>query len=231
MARKITIADLLELSPAERLLLVHDLWDSVAESPEAAGLTPEQSEDLNRRIKARALEPTADACYENPRSRLQESLPAPKREAVLDGGQRPPTLASRSPRTARLRVCFRLALLSLAIGVAWGAYQWGYEGFADETALSPISWISVKLANVLRPPDKITGCAATASYDMTNMRLYLSIREGLGAVWSSMIVMFVGWVLFFRKSARLDGITYCGNCDYALRGITEPRCPECGTRL
>lgn len=25
-----------------------------------------------------------------------------------------------------------------------------------------------------------------------------------------------------------EGLTRCGHCGYALRGLTEPRCPECG---
>ena len=28
-----------------------------------------------------------------------------------------------------------------------------------------------------------------------------------------------------------DGETRCRKCDYILRGITEPRCPECGERI
>lgn len=28
-----------------------------------------------------------------------------------------------------------------------------------------------------------------------------------------------------------DGETRCRKCDYILRGISEPRCPECGERI
>jgi rubrerythrin len=28
-----------------------------------------------------------------------------------------------------------------------------------------------------------------------------------------------------------DGETRCRKCGYILRGITEPRCPECGERI
>ena len=28
-----------------------------------------------------------------------------------------------------------------------------------------------------------------------------------------------------------DGETRCRKCDYILRGLTEPRCPECGERI
>jgi hypothetical protein len=34
-------------------------------------------------------------------------------------------------------------------------------------------------------------------------------------------------VLTLRARPR-DGVTRCGHCGYALRGLSEPRCPECG---
>ena len=30
---------------------------------------------------------------------------------------------------------------------------------------------------------------------------------------------------------RLDGHTRCGKCGYILKGLTEPRCSECGERI
>jgi len=30
---------------------------------------------------------------------------------------------------------------------------------------------------------------------------------------------------------RPDGHTRCGKCAYILKGLQEPRCPECGTRI
>lgn len=32
-------------------------------------------------------------------------------------------------------------------------------------------------------------------------------------------------------SSREPGCTYCGCCGYILRGLVDPRCPECGTQL
>ena len=31
--------------------------------------------------------------------------------------------------------------------------------------------------------------------------------------------------------AQLEAETRCRKCQYILRGITEPRCPECGERI
>ena len=33
------------------------------------------------------------------------------------------------------------------------------------------------------------------------------------------------------RSFRQDGHTYCGHCGYILKGITEPRCSECGQEI
>lgn len=40
-------------------------------------------------------------------------------------------------------------------------------------------------------------------------------------------------LLSFRLGPRRigDGETRCRKCDYILRGISEPRCPECGERI
>ncbi len=34
-----------------------------------------------------------------------------------------------------------------------------------------------------------------------------------------------------RRGPPRDGFTHCGNCGHILRGLTEPRCPECGVRV
>lgn len=38
----------------------------------------------------------------------------------------------------------------------------------------------------------------------------------------------LGWVLYDRSVHRGDGETRCRKCKYILRGLSEPRCPECG---
>lgn len=30
---------------------------------------------------------------------------------------------------------------------------------------------------------------------------------------------------------RSDGMIHCLRCDYVLKGLSEPRCPECGERI
>jgi putative addiction module component (TIGR02574 family) len=44
------LSEILKLSVAERIQLVEDIWDSIAADPDALPLTPEQREELDRRL-------------------------------------------------------------------------------------------------------------------------------------------------------------------------------------
>ncbi len=46
----LTKSDILNLSGTERILLVEDLWDSVAEVPESVGLTKADKTELDERL-------------------------------------------------------------------------------------------------------------------------------------------------------------------------------------
>jgi putative addiction module component (TIGR02574 family) len=61
------------LSTAERILLVEELWDSVATSPEAGSLSKAHEEDLQRRLDAHRDNPKAGAPWEGVKARLQET--------------------------------------------------------------------------------------------------------------------------------------------------------------
>lgn len=50
-------ADVLSLSVSERIQLVEDIWDTIAEVPEAVGLSDEQKAELDSRL---------DAYHQNP---------------------------------------------------------------------------------------------------------------------------------------------------------------------
>lgn len=45
------ISDILQLTVAERIQLVEDIWDSVAEFPELVPLTEPQKKELDRRMQ------------------------------------------------------------------------------------------------------------------------------------------------------------------------------------
>lgn len=68
------------------------------------------------------------------------------------------------------------------------------------------------------------------------MFLWTSIL--LDGLWKSLLLLPPGIVAVlttvrFIRGCRLDpeGHTRCGRCGHILRGLTEPRCPECGNVL
>jgi putative addiction module component (TIGR02574 family) len=67
-----TISDLLELPAAERIQLVEDLWDSIAEVPKPLPVSEEQGRELDRRLEARRESPHAAAPCSEVRKRLIE---------------------------------------------------------------------------------------------------------------------------------------------------------------
>ena len=71
MPKPVTIADLLELSVAERIQLVEDLWDSIAAVPEALPLTDAQREELDRRLDAYHRDPSAGSPWEEVQRRIK----------------------------------------------------------------------------------------------------------------------------------------------------------------
>ena len=70
MSRKISISDVLELSSAERILLVEEIWDSIASVPESVAVTPAQREELDRRLEAYREDPGAGDPWDVVKERL-----------------------------------------------------------------------------------------------------------------------------------------------------------------
>ena len=65
------LAELLKLSPAERIQLAEDLWDSVAASPETMpALTEAQIDEIERRLAEHARNPSRAVSWEEVRARL-----------------------------------------------------------------------------------------------------------------------------------------------------------------
>jgi putative addiction module component (TIGR02574 family) len=64
-------ADVLSLSVPERIQLVEDIWDSIAEVPEAVGLTDEQKAGLDRRLDAYHQNPDAGSPWGMVRERIR----------------------------------------------------------------------------------------------------------------------------------------------------------------
>ena len=53
------------------------------------------------------------------------------------------------------------------------------------------------------------------------------------AIWVPLCALPIGLYAFVTHlaGAKEDTETRCRKCSYILRGITEPRCPECGERI
>ena len=66
-----------------------------------------------------------------------------------------------------------------------------------------------------------------------------SVPDGRFAMMADLVVVsvlavrgvVVGIVLYAHLRAPGGGQTRCRKCGYILRGLTEPRCPECGERI
>lgn len=59
MQKNSLVSEMLELSVDERIKIVGDLWDSIAEVPDAVKLTEEEKEILDERIQAYHENPDA----------------------------------------------------------------------------------------------------------------------------------------------------------------------------
>ena len=68
------IKELKQLPLSERIQLVEDLWDSIAEESPAMGLTPEHVAELDRRLDELEAQPRTGTPWEIARERILASL-------------------------------------------------------------------------------------------------------------------------------------------------------------
>ena len=59
------ISAVFQLSPAEKLQLVEDLWDDLAASPESIPLQPWQKEELDRRREKLENDPSSGVSWDD----------------------------------------------------------------------------------------------------------------------------------------------------------------------
>jgi putative addiction module component (TIGR02574 family) len=67
---KFSVADVLELPVEERLKLVGDIWDTIADAPEALHLTEEDKRVIDERLKARERNPNAGTPWQQVYARI-----------------------------------------------------------------------------------------------------------------------------------------------------------------
>jgi putative addiction module component (TIGR02574 family) len=70
-----TIPDVNRLSPAEKLLLVSELWDDLAEHPSEVPVTREQIAELDRRMEAYRRDPSQVTSWEAIQQRILGKVP------------------------------------------------------------------------------------------------------------------------------------------------------------
>lgn len=63
--------DILDLSVSERIQLVQDIWDSIAEVPESVSLTEDEKAEIDRRLDAYHNDPNAGSPWLTVRERIK----------------------------------------------------------------------------------------------------------------------------------------------------------------
>jgi putative addiction module component (TIGR02574 family) len=69
--KKTPLTEVLELSVSERILLVEDIWDSIAAFPESVPLTDIQKQELERRLEAYHKNPVLGSPWEEVVARIK----------------------------------------------------------------------------------------------------------------------------------------------------------------
>ncbi len=69
--KPIRLSDVLELPVEERLELVGDIWDSIAQAPDALELSEAQRAELDRRLEAYRRDPKAGSPWSEVKARIQ----------------------------------------------------------------------------------------------------------------------------------------------------------------
>jgi putative addiction module component (TIGR02574 family) len=65
------LSDILDLSIAERIELVQEIWDTIADAPDEFALTQEQERDLDERFTKLREIPTSGASWEEVKASLK----------------------------------------------------------------------------------------------------------------------------------------------------------------
>ena len=79
MSHDMILAEALRLSAADRIRLVQETWDSIAEIPEAVDLSDEHRALLRQRLEAHRRDPSAASPWEEVRSCCEQQDPKTRR--------------------------------------------------------------------------------------------------------------------------------------------------------
>ncbi|MCD4728350.1 MAG: addiction module protein [Pirellulales bacterium] len=71
MSTSSQFSDLAQLSVAERILVVEQIWDSIAAEQSSLPVTPAQQKELDRRLESYRRSPREGASLEEVKARIQ----------------------------------------------------------------------------------------------------------------------------------------------------------------
>ena len=131
---------------------------------------------------------------------------------------------------ARFQTPTRL-LVSLAVfALVWA---WGQARYWEGSGARFVLWLGERLGyrhynlsgRILMMPDgPFDGGPSWMNYAYAIVPdLFVALIAFLPAA--------VAFAFLGRIRRRTDGFTHCGHCDHILRGLREPRCPECGNAI
>ena len=66
----ISTSDIAQLSVAERIQIVEDIWDTIAAVPDALPISEELGEELDRRVESYRQDPNAGSSWEEVKQRI-----------------------------------------------------------------------------------------------------------------------------------------------------------------
>ena len=67
------LSDILQMSVAERIQLVEDIWDSIAAFPESLSVTDAQKQELDRRLQAHTQNPAEVISWDELKGNVRKS--------------------------------------------------------------------------------------------------------------------------------------------------------------
>jgi putative addiction module component (TIGR02574 family) len=67
------VSEILQLSVAERIQIVEDIWDSISESPESLELSEAEKSELDKRLESYQQNPNEGIEWETLKKNLSES--------------------------------------------------------------------------------------------------------------------------------------------------------------
>ncbi len=139
-------------------------------------------------------------------------------------------------RARRLSVLGGIAVALIAVAtVISGSWYTGYGGKNVLFGVERGCFVTIVPGSSMQP----TGWHAAWTREKWGLEWWPGIASASGGaaytefvipLWIPALVIAVPTLVYWRRSRR-HRAGYCKKCRYNLTGLTEPRCPECGTEF